>query len=82
MHLKGLDLLFVMRHLDEFITDYSYDMQNQEFFKKIGKKMETLTVNHMNALRTNGIGIVYIAVSFSDTKTSLNDKLILNVSPV
>ncbi|XP_037025410.1 WASH complex subunit 4 [Bradysia coprophila] len=59
---QGLDLLFVMRNLDEFITDYSYDMQNQEFFKKLGKKVETLTVNHIiNALRTNGIGIVYIA---------------------
>lgn len=58
-----------MRNLDEFITDYSYDMQNQEFYKKLGKKVETLTVNHMiNALRTNGIGIVYIAVSFQNTK--------------
>lgn len=55
-----------MRNLDEFITDYSYDMQNQEFFKKLGRKVETLTVSHMiNALRTHGIGIVYIAVSVS-----------------
>lgn len=53
-----------MRNLDEFIADYFYDMQNQEFFKKTGKKVETLTVNHMvNALRTHGIGIVYISVS-------------------
>ncbi|KAJ6648574.1 WASH complex subunit 4 [Pseudolycoriella hygida] len=59
---QGLDLLFVMRNLDEFITNYSYDMQNQEFFKKLGKKVETLTVGHMiNALRTHGLGIVYIS---------------------
>lgn len=56
-----------MRNLEEFITDYSYDMQNQEFYKKLGKKVETVTVSHMiNALRTHGIGIVYIAVSIEE----------------
>ncbi len=56
-----------MRNLEEFITDYSYDMQNQEFYKKLGKKVETVTVSHMiNELRTHGIGIVYIAVSIEE----------------
>lgn len=60
-----------MRNLDEFITDYTYDMQNQEFFKKVGKKVETLTVGHMiNALRTHGIGIVYISVKPRRTFTT------------
>lgn len=55
-----------MRNLDEFISDYSYDMQNQEFFKKHGKKLETLTVSHMiNALRTHGLQHVIKFVSTS-----------------
>lgn len=63
---QGLDLLDVMRFINDFTSKFVYDMNNQVFIQAISGNnfLNTVTVGHIvNSLRTHGIGIMNTAVS-------------------
>lgn len=63
---QGLDVLDVMRHMDDFVSRFVYDMNGQVFVQTTSANnfLNTVTVAHVvNSLRTHGIGIVNTAVS-------------------
>lgn len=64
---QGLDLLDVMRCINDFVSKFVYDMHNQVFIQTISNNnfLNTVTVSHIvNSLRTHGIGIMNTAVRY------------------
>lgn len=63
---QGLDVLDLMRFMDDFVCRFVYDMNGQVFVQTTSANnfLNTVTVAHVvNSLRTHGIGIVNTAVS-------------------
>lgn len=62
---QGLDLLDIMRYMNEFATKFVYDMNSQVFIQATSGNnfLNTVSVGHIvNSLRTHGIGIMNTAV--------------------
>lgn len=62
---QGLDLLDIMRFMNEFATKFVYDMNSQVFIQATSGNnfLNTVSVGHIvNSLRTHGIGIMNTAV--------------------
>lgn len=63
---QGLDVLDLMRFMDDFVTKFVYDMNSQVFIQATSGNqfLNTVTVAHVvNSLRTHGIGIVNTAIN-------------------
>lgn len=57
-----------MRLINDFVTKFVYDMNNQVFIQAMSNNnfLNTVTVGHIvNSLRTHGIGIMNTAVSIN-----------------
>lgn len=63
---QGLDVLDLMRFMDDFVSKFVYDMNSQVFIQATSGNnfLNTVTVAHVvNSLRTHGIGIVNTAIN-------------------
>eukprot|EP01065_Artemidia_motanka_P051556 TRINITY_DN9120_c0_g3_i1.p1 TRINITY_DN9120_c0_g3~~TRINITY_DN9120_c0_g3_i1.p1 ORF type:complete len:1203 (+),score=491.48 TRINITY_DN9120_c0_g3_i1:93-3701(+) len=66
---QGLDLLQVMRKIPEFVSQYTYNLNNQIFVqmpsRTDSKHLTTVNVTHVaNSIRTHGTGIMTTTVNF------------------
>ena len=67
---QGLDLLFIMRNIDIFVTNYSYDMNTQSFVEN--KPDSTSSIKYLNiidiksivtSIRQHGLGVVSTTIN-------------------
>lgn len=63
---QGLDVLEIMRNIHLFVSNYSYNLNNQIFVEKDSKNkhLNSINIRHIaNSLRTHGIGIINTTVN-------------------
>ncbi|XP_050426323.1 WASH complex subunit 4 [Adelges cooleyi] len=63
---QGLDVLEIMRNLNEFVSTFSYNLSNQIFIENhsTSKHLNTINIRHMsNSIRIHGTGILSTAVN-------------------
>ncbi len=64
--LQGRDILEIIRNLPQFISQFTYNLNNQVFIQTISqnKHLDTLNIRHVaNSLRTHGIGLTNTGVN-------------------
>lgn len=62
---QGLDLLDIMRLMNDFVSEFVYDMNSQVFIQATSGNnfLNTVSVGHVvNSFRTHGVGIMNTAV--------------------
>jgi WASH complex subunit 7 len=69
---QGMDLLEIMRNIDLFVTQYSYNMNMQQFIEfrpnmtASTKHLHTLTIRSiMASIRQHGLGVVNTTVNYT-----------------
>ncbi|XP_049805094.1 WASH complex subunit 4 [Schistocerca nitens] len=65
---QGLDVLEIMRNINEFVCQYLYNLNNQIFIQhsSSNKHLNTINIRHIaNSIRTHGTGIMNTAVNFT-----------------
>jgi len=65
---KGVDILYIMRSIQEFVTSYKYNLNQQNFIQRrpdrSSKFLNTISVQSISAsLRQHGLGIVSTAIN-------------------
>ena len=63
---QGVDILFLLRNLQQFVGKYNYNLHTQIFIEtmKETKQIKTISVNQMLfSIKTHGIGILGSAVN-------------------
>eukprot|EP00759_Apiculatamorpha_spiralis_P036446 PhF_6_TR36555/c0_g1_i2/m.53955/K18465/MRT43, SWIP; WASH complex subunit 7 len=66
---QGLDVLVITRRIADFVSRYTYNMNNQMFIERPNvtdsKHVHTLQIRHIaNSIRTHGTGIMNTTVNF------------------
>jgi WASH complex subunit 7 len=65
---QGSDVLEIMRTINQFVTKYLYNLNNQIFVERSSnnKHLNTINIRHIaNSIRTHGIGIMNTTVNYT-----------------
>lgn len=65
---QGLDVLEIMRNIHVFVSQYTYNLNNQIFVEQSSqnKHLNTINITHIaNSIRTHGTGIMNTTVNFT-----------------
>ena len=63
---QGADIVEIMRNISTFVSEYTYNLNNQVFVERSSnnKYLNTIGIKHVaNSLRTHGIGVVNTTVN-------------------